>query len=126
MDSGQRIRGNPFYVLGVSVEASRAEIEREGQKLLGMLALELSAATTYATPLGAHTRTVEAVREAMAELRDPDKRLAHELWARLPVPTADADANADTDAAAGADAAGDAPWPGARARLGWAARGSDA
>src|SRR5262249_20794870 len=32
-----RVRDNPFYVLGVSREASRAEVERAGQKLLALL-----------------------------------------------------------------------------------------
>lgn len=79
---GYRITGNPFHVLGLSPDCSRAEIEREGQKLLGMLELGLSAARTYHTPLGKFERTTESVREAMAELRDPDRRLGHELWAR--------------------------------------------
>ena len=47
-----RIRDNPFYVLGVKPDATRAEIEREGQKLLGMLELGLKSAATYATPVG--------------------------------------------------------------------------
>ena len=75
---------NPFYVLGLRVDCARAEVEREGQKLLGMLELKLKAAATYATPLGPVERTPEKVRQAMAELRDPARRLAHELWARLP------------------------------------------
>ncbi|WP_428261707.1 hypothetical protein [Haliangium sp.] len=84
----RRIARNPFYVLGLGVEASRAEIEREGQKLLGMLALGLSSAKTYVTPLGRFERTEVDVREAMAELRDPERRLGHELWARMPVDAA--------------------------------------
>ena len=72
---GHRITNNPFYVLGLPPECARAEVEREGQKLLGMLKLGLSAARTYHTPLGHFERTSEKVREAMAELRDPDRRL---------------------------------------------------
>lgn len=73
---------NPFLVLGLSPEASRIEIEREAQKLLGMLELDFAAAKTYATPLGPRPRTAEAVRAAVAALRDPYQRLVAELWAR--------------------------------------------
>jgi hypothetical protein len=83
--SGQRFAANPFYVLGLRPDASRADIEREGQKLLGMLELELRAASEYRSPIGTHRRSPELVREAMAELRDPNRRLVHELWATLEV-----------------------------------------
>lgn len=78
-----RLATNPFYVLGLRPDCARAEIEREGQKLIGMLELELSSATSYRSPVGVHRRTPELVREAMAELRDPNRRLLHELWATL-------------------------------------------
>jgi hypothetical protein len=77
-----KIVDNPFFVLGVSPDASRIEIEREAQKLLGMLELAFAAAQTYSTPLGPRTRTPEAVRAAVAALRDPYQRLVAELWAR--------------------------------------------
>lgn len=116
-DPRRRILHNPFYVLGLSVHASRAEVEREGQKLLGMLALGLSAACTYDSPLGPAPRTPEAVREAMAELRDPERRLIHELWARVPAGGAGAaDDTAGSPAGAGRTAA---RWPDALAALGW-------
>ena len=136
-DPRRRILHNPFYVLGLPVQASRVEVEREGQKLLGMLALGLSSACTYDTPLGPAARTPEAVREAMAELRDPERRLIHELWARVPPSSGAAAGTAGGAAAgtAGASAAGasstgasvaDAPaaaaWPDALAVLGWQAR----
>lgn len=79
----ERLSQNPFYVLELRPECSRAEVERAGQKLLGMLELELSAASNYASPLGRHARTPELVRAAMAELRDPNRRLLHELWATI-------------------------------------------
>ena len=72
---------NPFFVLGLPAECSRAEVEREGQKLLSMLTLGLKGAADYATPLGTFERTPEKVRAAMAELRDPTKRLFHEALA---------------------------------------------
>jgi len=80
---------NPFYVLGLSPEASRIEVEREAQKLLGMLELGFAAAARYATPLGPRTRTAELVRAAAAALRDPYRRLVAELWARHAPPPRD-------------------------------------
>jgi hypothetical protein len=73
---------NPFFVLGISPEASRIEIEREAQKLLGMLELDFADAKAYQTPIGPQPRTPEAVRAAVAALRDPYRRLVAELWAR--------------------------------------------
>jgi hypothetical protein len=105
------IADNPFFVLGVSADASRIEIEREAQKLLGMLELDFADAKTYATPLGPQPRTAEAVRAAVAALRDPFRRLVAELWARH-APAARPDAPASTDAAS-------AGHPGLRARVGW-------
>lgn len=88
-DPRARFLENPFYVLGLRPDATRAEVEREGQKLLGMLELRLSSVATYATPVGTATRTADAVRRAMAELRSPEKRIVHELWARIaPEPVA--------------------------------------
>jgi hypothetical protein len=77
-----KIADNPFFVLGISPDASRIEIEREAQKLLGMLELDFAAAQLYVTPLGERPRTAEAVRAAVAALRDPYQRLVAELWAR--------------------------------------------
>jgi hypothetical protein len=95
----RRLADNPFHVLGLRPDCSRADVEREGQKLLAMLELGLSAARRYTSPLGEHERSAEQVREAMAELRDPDRRLIHELWAGLaptPAPAA-TDAGSPTD-----------------------------
>jgi hypothetical protein len=120
-DPRRRILFNPFYVLGVPVEATRAEVEREGQKLLGMLALGLSQAATYDTPLGPAPRTPEAVREAMAELRDPERRLMHELWARVPAAPGTSAQASPAVLAGGAEPTGE-PWPEALAVLGWQRR----
>lgn len=111
-----KLRDNPFYVLGLRPDATRAEVEREGQKLLGMLELKLGSAARYATPLGPVERTADKVRRSMAELRDPERRLTHELWARLepaPAPVEDAEEPLRRRA--------DAPWEGALVALGWRA-----
>lgn len=124
-DALERIRDNPFYVLGLRPTAARMEIEREGQKLLGMLELKLASAAIYQTPVGPGVRTPEKVREAMAALRDPERRLAHELWARLdPTPEPRPELDEDLEAFAEAEAERDdplAPWPEALAALGWRA-----
>jgi hypothetical protein len=104
-----RIAENPFYILGVGVDAPRAVVEREAQKLLGMLELGLSAGTHYATPLGLRERTPDLVRWAAAELREPAKRLGHELWARVSV---DDPISVEKSAPA-------TGWPKARAVFGW-------
>src|SRR3954470_1889026 len=83
-DFRARFADNPFYVLGLGPGCGRAEVEREGQRLLAMLELGLSPAERYPTPVGERERTADKVRQAMAELRDPDRRLLHELWAQLP------------------------------------------
>jgi hypothetical protein len=85
MDPTSRIRQNPFFVLGLSPEAPRAQIERTAQRLQAELALGRTAAKTYATPFGLALRTEDMVRASVAELRDPVRRLGHELWARVPV-----------------------------------------
>ena len=116
----ERIRDNPFYVLGLRPEASRPAIERQGAKLLGMLELNLKSATTYATPVGRAERTPEKVRWAMAELRDPARRLDHEVWARLDPEAAPAPPPPDDDVNARTEGPLDA-WPEALTALGWGA-----
>jgi len=73
---------NPFFVLGIGPAAPAREVERQGQRLLAELAAGVEAARAYPTPLGTRERTPELVRAAIAELRDPARRLAHEWWAR--------------------------------------------
>jgi len=118
----QRIRDNPFFVLELRPDATRSEIERQGAKLLGMLELSLKSVATYPTPLGPSERTSDKVRQAMAELRDPERRLGHELWARLS-PASKAEENDETHDLEELDetppARADAPWPEAALALGW-------
>jgi len=126
----ERITENPFLILGLSPDTPRMSIEREAQKLLGMLELGLASAAVYATPLGPRPRTAELVRAAVATLRDPARRLAAEIWTRGAVPdTAHPRAVPDTahpravpDTAhprAVPDAAQGAGVPDALARMGW-------
>lgn len=114
-DAAERWARNPLYVLELPISATRAEVERAGQKWLAMLELDLAAARLYATPLGPRARTPELVREAMAELREPDKRALHELWWLAPedgpAPAPDDDGSQPAaDAALGLDALTAAGW----------------
>lgn len=105
----ERLAQNPFFVLGAGLDASRVELEREAQKLLGMLELGFAEVKQYATPLGPRERTPELVRAAVAALRDPYQRLVAELWAR------------HAPAQIAAKPAGEAPAtsPALRRALGW-------
>ena len=85
------IAENPFYVLGVGAQSSRQDIERQGQKLLSMLALDAAESRTYSTPVGDQPRTPELVRSSLAELRNPERRLLHEILATLPASVVSAD-----------------------------------
>lgn len=79
----RRHLANPFLVLGLSPDAPSDQVERQGQKLLMMLSAGIAGAGSYDTPLGPRGLTEDLVREALAELRDPDRRLLHEWWARV-------------------------------------------
>ncbi len=103
-DARARIVNNPFSVLGLPATATRAEIEREGTKLLGMLELGLASARVYPTPFGPRTRTPEQVREAMAALRDPAQRARHEPWVIGPELAASLQLDAESEGRADAEA----------------------
>lgn len=102
-------RANPCFVLGVDPQAPRLEIERAGQKLLALLTVESASAADYETPLGPGMRDADAVRQALGILRDPDQRLAAELWAEVASEASEADPS-DEDAA---------PWDAAFTAIGW-------
>ena len=116
MSAAARVIENPFLVLGLAPSATRMEIEREAQKLLGMIELGLAAAATYETPLGPRPRTAELVRAAVATLRDPARRLAAELWHPAAHPE-----RAPEGGESKGDTAALAPWPAALSRSGWSA-----
>ena len=96
---------NPLWVLELTPSASTLEVERQGQKLLAMLGVGLEAASSYPTPFGSHPRTEDAVRQALAALRDPARRAEAEAWFELPSP--------------GAPAPQAPRWRDLRERLGW-------
>lgn len=114
-DEYEPLADNPFHVLGLRPDCTRVDVEREGQKLLGMLGLKLKSAVTYMSPLGPRARTEDKVRAAMAALRDHEKRLGHEFWASLPPPAAPP----KPPPAPETKGPGPAPLSGAFAALGW-------
>ncbi len=74
---------NPYYVLELGADATPAEIEREGKKLLGLLAVGATRALTYTCALGTFPRDETLVRESVAILRDPGERARRGCLARL-------------------------------------------
>ncbi|MBL4689067.1 MAG: hypothetical protein JKY37_31030 [Nannocystaceae bacterium] len=117
-----RIADNPFYVLELSPTCAAVEVERQGNKLIAMLALGLVEAESYDTPFGVRPRTEDAVRTALAGLRDPEQRLVHEIWASLD-PTGPiehvAEDHGPTDVPSSSDAAAHQGWPDAMRLFGW-------
>jgi hypothetical protein len=101
-------RSNPFFVLEIATDATPTEVERAGQRLLGLLAIGSATAGTYPTPLGPATRDADRVRQALAALRDPDQRVLHELWANVVPVRGQEPSRANTG-----------PWKGAEHALGW-------
>lgn len=70
---------NPFRLLGLTPRASAREVEREGAKLLALLAAGLDDPSGMA-PFGPQARSAEQVRWAIAELREPHRRAVHEFF----------------------------------------------
>ncbi len=77
------MNANPYFVLGLSPEASVAEIERTGKKLLGLLDIGSERAQHYECALGTFPRDATLVRESLAALRDERKRAKWSFEASL-------------------------------------------
>ncbi len=77
-DAVEPVTRNPLRVLGLSPAATQRDVEREGGRLLALIAAGLDAPPV--------PRTADDVRAAMAELRDPRRRAMHELFALSPEP----------------------------------------
>ena len=101
-------RNNPFFVLELKADASRLDVERAAQRLLGLLAIGAQGADEYQTPFGPARRDADSVRQALGRLRDPLQRLQCELWANVP-PLAAPDASESLAA----------PWEAGARALGW-------
>jgi hypothetical protein len=101
-------RNNPFFVLELKANASRVEVERSGQRLLGLLAIAAQGADEYQTPFGPARRDADAVRQALGCLRNPAQRVRYELWANV-APLASRESNESVTA----------PWEAGATALGW-------
>lgn len=87
-------RANPFFVLELKTDATRADVERAGQRLLAKFGIDSAGIAEYDTPLGKGVRDADMVRQALAALRDPVQRVTHELWANLaPLRIAESETN---------------------------------
>lgn len=106
-----RWRRNPFFVLALPAQATRAEFERAGQKFLALLQIGAAGSGQYQALGGTMTRDADAVRQALAQLREPGERVVHELWASVAA-----------DAIPGEAHPVDAGWPEAERALDWKAR----
>jgi len=72
------LAASPFLVLEATPTATAIEIERKAQKLVGLVRMGASSALSYPTPWGQRPRDEQAIRQAVAELRRPERRLYHE------------------------------------------------
>ena len=101
-------RNNPFFVLELKGDASRSDVERAAQRLLGLLAIGAQGADEYQTPFGPARRDADTVRQALGRLRDPLQRVRCELWANVPPPAVPEASESLT-----------APWEAGARALGW-------
>ncbi len=68
---------NPFYVLGLTPAARRAEVALRYRALKD--GLRRARPLAFETPHGTQSLDDDTLERAFAELRDPDLRLEHEL-----------------------------------------------
>lgn len=76
----ERFVKNPLLILGLAAGSSPLEVERAGQKLLGLLSIGARSAQFYETPWGPEPRDEHLIRGAVAALKDPSTRVRAELW----------------------------------------------
>jgi hypothetical protein len=107
----QRFTLDPFVVLQAAPTASRGDLDSAALQLLAALAAGLPGADRYPTALGPRRRDPEVVTAAAEELRDRERRIVHEVWARMPV------RETRVEPAATAPA-----WSGGERALGWRSR----
>jgi hypothetical protein len=73
-----------------------------------LLAIGAQGADQYQTPFGPGHRDADAVRQALARLRDPSQRVRYELWANVPPPATSEEGESLN-----------APWTDGARALGW-------
>lgn len=74
------IAENPFRTLGLTPAATLRDVEREGGRILAMIAAGLDDPGVEGPLAPPKDRTAEHVRWAMSELRDPVRRTVHEFF----------------------------------------------
>ena len=87
------LRNNPYFLLGVGVDATPMDIERAAQRWLALLEIGAASARTVQTPLGPTERSADLVRQALAALRVEEQRRLYAILmeAAPPAETAAAD-----------------------------------
>jgi hypothetical protein len=107
-------------VLELDPRASRAEVERTGQKLIALLELGSAGAARYDTPFGSATRDADGVRQAVAALRDPIERVIHELWVDVARDVATSHSASGSGSGRAQSVSG--AWTAAGRAIGWSAK----
>lgn len=107
----QRFTLDPFHILQRPPDASTRELDLAAAELIAALERGAPEAGRYYTPLGPRARDAELVDQAADELSDRERRIVHEVWARLPVRTQPV-----------LPPAAPAPWSGGERALGWRQR----
>lgn len=70
----------PFWALELEPGADNKAIERAYAKLTGAIKLQVPGANTFKSPLGTHTRDEFLLRDARANLTNPETRIIAEFW----------------------------------------------
>jgi hypothetical protein len=84
----RRIAANPFHLLELDPRAGRAAIEDAARRILQALAAAMPGADRYRSAFGMQPRDTDATLSAAGKLRDRERRVLCEVWARLPVQAA--------------------------------------
>lgn len=70
----------PFWVLELEPGADNKAIEKAYAKLTGAIKLQIPGADFFQSPLGIHARDEFLLRDAKANLTNPETRILAEFW----------------------------------------------
>lgn len=73
---------NPYFILELEAPATRADVERQKNKLVALFDVSPARAARYLSPFGDATRSVDDVRRAAKTLEEARQRLWCGLWAK--------------------------------------------
>ena len=75
----------PFWVLELDPSADGKAVEKAYTKLTGAIKLQLPLAEFFCSPLGTHVRDEFILRDARANLINPETRILAEFWYVPPI-----------------------------------------